>query len=568
MEAWRRDRSRAGTVLPAASAVLPLEIWSSPAASVAAPRIPPPMAPPVPWWARRGVAPALVAAALLAGVGSLGSAWQPGLAAGCWSSPVSLPNPFGGSPSAAAHAVDLREGQCIGVSDRTVFGQGVEQNRVVLQQAIYDQNTALDPARPVMSVVYLEQLTGPDDRLITPTQQAIQFGSEVEDLQGLWAAQVRARNLRSGPQLRVIIANAGRGMQHIGDVTDRILELRRQDPSVVAVVGGGESNRATEASVERLSAAGLVFVAPILTTDGFAPGAQNYLQLSRSNADQALLMTRFLAKVGSRSTVTVGYTDVVQDSYVETLSADVVASMKGAGGTSVQVGTGDELPLTDACQPGTTVTYTGRWHLFNDFLGRLDQLPHNACKGVRPLVVGGDSVSSWVTSPFQRTLPAVRVPSIVYASNGVYCDTLDRTGDGEVLLDVLRRREPGLCRRPDAGTARTSTIGERAALAWDAALMLRAAVMDAQRQDGAGSSGTGGSGDPGGMPPAAAIVGRLTQQGYSGAAGRYDFSGRVAQRSLSLVCLPAPDASRVTVWTWEQMTADAPIGRCSAPAAS
>ncbi len=608
LAAWRVERSVAGAVLPAALAVLPLQLADPAPAPTVPPAPPPPLMPPAPpWWARRAVLPALLAATVLVGAGSLALTWQPGLAAGCWSAPIQVP----GAPSGSAvfDAVTLREGQCIGVSDRTVFGRGAEQNRVIVQEAIHEQNAALDPGRTILTIVYLEQLTGPDDLLITPTQQAIQFGSEVEDLQGLWAAQVRARDLRSGPQLRVVIANAGRGMQHIGEVTDRILELRRRDPSLVAVIGGGESNRATETAVERLSAAGLVFVAPILTTDRFAPTAANYLQLSRPNADQARLMTSYLAArpaptpasptpAGSPSpppasprridVTAVAYTDIEQDRYVQTLTADVVAWSRSVG-TAKAVDQDDDLGLADACESGTALAYTGRWHLFNDFLGRLDQLPHTACNGLRPLVVAGDSVSAWVTSPFQRTLPAVRVPSIVYASNGVYCATLDRTGDGEVLLSVLRRRSPTLCRRPPttpggaatstgtagtgtagtgtAGAARTATIGERQALAWDAALMVRSAVVTLQGRQG----NQGGQGGPNGtqpLPTAASIVELLGDQGYSGAGGRYDFVDRIAQRNLSLVCLPAPDASRVTVWTWDQMVAGAPIGRCSAPAAS
>ncbi|HEY0700102.1 MAG TPA: ABC transporter substrate-binding protein, partial [Micromonospora sp.] len=276
-----------------------------------------------PWLARQRVLTAVVTLAVV-GAGALPAvrSWQH-VRADCAVS--GIPADWGpGTIQVEPRAVGGGRAQCVGYSDsgRFVFGRDNrlrETQRLVFRQndearRIREQNRH----RPLVTLVYFSSLTHPSGRP--------QRGDQVvaEELEGLLLRQREYNNDASnrGPLLRVIVANGGEAMGAArGVVSDFLLPLLAEDPTIVGVVGLDRTVPETEAAISELGLrAGVPVVGTMLTGTGLTGLSPLYFQMVPGNAQQAELIDRYAAT--SRKNVSVYYPAGTGDSYVETLVAE------------------------------------------------------------------------------------------------------------------------------------------------------------------------------------------------------------------------------------------------------
>jgi hypothetical protein len=86
--------------------------------------------------------------------------------------------------------------------------------------------------------------------------------------------QQLAKGQESDLLVRVLIANAGRGMTHGVRVAGMLGELARFDRSIVAAIGFNESRPTTIDMIRALGAVGLPVVAATLSADELAENHQ------------------------------------------------------------------------------------------------------------------------------------------------------------------------------------------------------------------------------------------------------------------------------------------------------
>ncbi|WJK42863.1 hypothetical protein O7608_11000 [Solwaraspora sp. WMMA2056] len=222
--------------------------------------------------------------------------------------------------------------QCVGHSDSAaqVFGTNARlraaQLRVFAGNETAARKLAAIPHRPMISLVYFAGLTHAGSDLDTDHAVA-------EELEGIALAQQQqhAASSLSEPLVRVVIANAGRGMRQAHHVAQQhLIPLIDADDSIKGVIGMDRTVPETEEAIRILGEAGIPVFGTTLTGTGLAELSQLYFQLVPDNTRQAELVARYAAHIG-RDKVTVYHPPIDPDhpdEYVKTLR-DAIADRMG-----------------------------------------------------------------------------------------------------------------------------------------------------------------------------------------------------------------------------------------------
>ncbi|RKN43822.1 ABC transporter substrate-binding protein [Streptomyces hoynatensis] len=193
------------------------------------------------------------------------------------------------------------DGSCVGVRDSAVVDDLEEPVRQVLER-IEDENRRVDavtaeltadglgaPSRTVISFAPLSGGAGAED----PVR-----GGVLAQLRGIALAQRygndRALDTGEWVPLRVIVADAGDRYRDAVPVARHLVDLAEDDPSIVGVVGMGQSRRTVYEALDVLDAAGLPVVGTAGTADELLGHGRHYYQNAPTNSRTAAAMAAFL----------------------------------------------------------------------------------------------------------------------------------------------------------------------------------------------------------------------------------------------------------------------------------
>lgn len=256
---------------------------------------------------------------------------------------------------------------CVGVTDgeHNLFNPSGPVSDQVLD-TVRRQNLEAEaahersPERPYITLVYVSALNSRSNDAVV---------DRATELQGVAVAQRRQLDVAasSEPILRVLVANAGPGMRRGEWVAGRIAKLAENDPSIVGVVGLGESRERTVRAIDAFAEAGLPVVSATLSADVLADENPMYYQVSPQNRRQAEVAAAWALKqrrdgvvgpTGERlaRSVRIYYSDDVTDIYSSNLRADLERSFGRRGFDTESISfTPDGATPPRALPPGSHV---------------------------------------------------------------------------------------------------------------------------------------------------------------------------------------------------------------------
>ncbi|GAB2807239.1 ABC transporter substrate-binding protein [Lentzea nigeriaca] len=359
----------------------------------------------MPWFARKWVSVAAVLALLIGSAAAAAPAWL-------------REDPCGGAELPSAATAWMPEtNECIGFSAAGfVFGSTDKLRRA--QEAVFEQNAVADrlhgenPGRPVLTLVYIAELTHPTTREGTDD-------AEAEELTGLLIQQAEANTIGNStddalnPLLRIVIANGGYQMKHARRTVDQfVVPLAQRDDTVMGVVGGGRTVAETESAIGVLGAHGIPLLATTLTGESLHTLSSLYFQLSAGNGPQARLIAEYAASAGK--SVTVFHPDLAlePDEYLKSLHDQFAALQSGPA--PIRFSQWRTPSTADVrCGTGDIVFYAGRETGFTDFLSKvLETCPLST----RPTVIGDDAITRFIAQGESRRSTKFAGASLGYVS--------------------------------------------------------------------------------------------------------------------------------------------------------
>ncbi|GHH89933.1 ABC transporter substrate-binding protein [Streptomyces capillispiralis] len=201
-------------------------------------------------------------------------------------------------------------GQCVGVVSETDWRPSRDavlldaSGRAVgaegLLKAIDEANRRIDPDEEHITLVFAGALS-------TRAQNRAEAVDVVRQLAGVYLAQHLVNDSQQSnrlPRLRIEIANGGQGMEHQGEMAERIVAFARREPTVVGVVGMGIHTPGSAGAMEQLQRAGLAVIGTTNSATGLARDHRNYVGMAPTDHEQAtLLVTSLGAAAGRRAAV-------------------------------------------------------------------------------------------------------------------------------------------------------------------------------------------------------------------------------------------------------------------------
>jgi ABC-type branched-chain amino acid transport systems, periplasmic component len=306
--------------------------------------------------------------------------------------------------------VRTEHGECVGVGNGYLFHPTLKP----ILDRIEAENRRVERAgRPYITLVYLGVMSVRQGR---PELLAGSYG----ELVGLHLQQLTQN--RSQPlHLRLLLGNVGEYSAYAGRVARDVVRLSAADPTIVGVVGLGQSVEQTQAAIKELSRVGLPMVGTVNTYDDTALFGRwrspYYFRVAPSNDRQAAAAVRWAKEVGlpgpdgrpvRAAKAAVFYDATPTDLYSGNL-ADDFAEHFGKGATKFAYEGEIELQraVDAACKAGYDLYYyAGRAPQLNAFLDDLER----SC-GTRTLyVMAGDEVTRQVIDDPDaiRERPSVR----------------------------------------------------------------------------------------------------------------------------------------------------------------
>ncbi|MGK5529023.1 ABC transporter substrate-binding protein [Streptomyces sp. URMC 129] len=455
------------------------------------------------------------------------------------------------------------DGTCVGVQDLTVVDDAAIREvlaRIEAENALVNDETADWPEnwpRP-RTVVYIGPLSGgegPDD----PVR-----GGALAQLRGLAVAQRHGNEiaLDTGERvpLRVVVADAGDRYRDAPRVAEHIAELAADDPSVIGVVGMGQSRDTVFEGLRELDRAGLPVIGTAGTADELLRHGAHYYQNAPTNSRAAAAMAAFmehaeLIEPGTPAERALLVADA-RDAYSGGL-ADSFLDSYGAGRTTTllysrddEVPEDEETPLPgetvaslrdlarrvcDAVreEPRTAVAWAARGSDIEPFLRSLRELSGDC---PRLTLVGGDEVTNMRISDADpwEVFPGL---SLYYVMDGGG-PVLEESPEGQAFADAYRAAYGG---EDERELTRALRLDPRPALAWDALRYLSTAVDETWEATGRANDRLARE-----LVQVTLYQG-LGPDGFDGATGRLDPAGargggRVTEDKLVLIVHDTPDA--------------------------
>ncbi|MFC4585027.1 ABC transporter substrate-binding protein [Sphaerisporangium corydalis] len=317
-------------------------------------------------------------------------------------------------------------GECVGISDggfvfddhlKHVLGVIDSQNRSILSSG-----------HPYATVIYLGKLT-------TSSKSSVGVADPITDIHGeLAGLALEQRRLidNSGDgsklQMRLLLANAGADFRYAEDVAKDVLRRIQDDPSVIGVVGLGESRQTVQAAIQLLARKAVPVISTTATFDdlGRRQGSDAYIPsffpLAPPNSRLAEVAARWahegLPEQGFPPAATAAvFTDtMLSDLFSRDLGARFVRAF-GKGATSVGYSNAAQLEekVTDVCtrtEKPDMVYYAGRTAQFGAFV---DAIGKSQCQLT---VMANDDITQYVNDhePQLGSNHRVRVTYVALAS--------------------------------------------------------------------------------------------------------------------------------------------------------
>ncbi|MEW2352500.1 ABC transporter substrate-binding protein [Spirillospora sp. NPDC029432] len=299
------------------------------------------------------------------------------------------------SPVTVRHAPN---GECIGISDGSyVFHdrlQGVER-RI---EALNDQ--VIESGKPYVTIVYLGPMT--TDPANHNSETDLLAGNHGE-LVGLSIAQQRHNAAGGRPRLRILLANTGSRFRYARAVAGEIRRRAAADPTIVGVVGFGQSRRQTQEAIDELAKSALPMVGTTNTFDGtglakgrFSPYYFRLAPPNRRLAEHAAHWARN-GQTGVRATTADVFLDTSRDDqYSRNLAQDFAAAFAPGKVRTLAYSDPSQVSakVQEACtKPSEVFYYAGRSDEFQLFVNKL---ANTECGG-RRIVMAGDEVTKYVS---------------------------------------------------------------------------------------------------------------------------------------------------------------------------
>jgi ABC-type branched-subunit amino acid transport system substrate-binding protein len=337
------------------------------------------------------------------------------------------------------------------------------------------------------------------------------------------------------------VANAGEEMRSAERVAEMLTTLRKNDPTVLGVLGLVESRTWTQEALRKLKDTHLPVIAPTLSADHIGDEYDKYLQISPPNLAQAELVHSYSLKIMRQPKLfnfyTHGSSSKDTDLYVKTLREDL--RQKFAENYEEQPWNGDSLASVCKDKYTGVVFFGGRYSNFSAFLNQLAK----DCNGQLPVLVGDDSVNRFMANESSRRSVMAKIP-LAYVSKGslAFCDRLKTAPDSERQA-FLKNIQEVLHRCENNGDGKSEPVGERVGLAYDATRIL----VESIRSDAIQQAGT--SWDPSKLTPEQLyrkIVDDISRKTYLGVTGKikFDRNTGIVNKEKHLAILCAPDISR------------------------
>jgi hypothetical protein len=437
---------------------------------------------------------------------------------------------------------------CVGVTDGSnalVLPDGAVFDQV--RTTILAQNQealrlhGLQPDRPLVTLVFLGSLTAP------PGAPPDALTAEREQLAGtavVQAVQLTKAALADEPLVRVLIANAGPGMQHGPLVAEQLGRMAAADPSIVATVGLSESRAATAATIEALAVVGLPTVSATLSADRMVEVSPLYFQIAPQNRREAEVAAAYVNNLLTTGQMPAGrpltrsariyVSDDPADVYSSNLADDLRTSFSERG---FRVETEAFRPADappDRRSPDAVVAGRGACDFAGVVLYAARGLPDfqafaaaaaERCRDNPPFIVGGDDVTRYVADRVSRTgtPPTIPFKYLSFAMSPLLGGEMPPTAtDFYARLGTLFA-PPGETAE-QAAIRRARSLNGHAALNYDAASTAVLAVRHLARNDVPITGQT--------LWPALMSVTDAAgaQRRYLGATGTIDFGGSVDRR--------------------------------------
>ena len=316
--------------------------------------------------------------------------------------------------------------QCIGLgssdhrffddlSDVVGIAPEIADDLKEVEEEIHRVNAAVAQDPRHLTVVYLSDLT---------SQDSVDYPSELERLRGIAVAQDRNR---TDQPVRVLLANAGDGMEYGKAAAEAIVREAREDDTLVAVVGLGISREGTRDALIRLDEpdARIPTIGTSISATDLATNTTSYYhQVGPTNQRQADVGAFYAeTQLGTRN-VTIYHSGDDEDLYSNDLKNQAKRAFEARGITvreqPYRTRRGDDgldtnLAGRDACDVGPegVVFYTGRSEQLRVFL----QGMQSRCEGSYPDFVGGDSVERFVLDGGLDEFPGFTIDYLTPASS-------------------------------------------------------------------------------------------------------------------------------------------------------
>jgi len=342
-----------------------------------------------------------------------------------------------------------KSGERVGITDgscrlsETAQGDAGEVNDVLSRIREENRKVVGDApdsySGPYRSVVYFVPLSVPPRQ---PGRKSI-FG--LRQLRGAFQAQKRANEQADKDpnmmHVRLLVANPGDRFAFGIEVTERLAAEVARDRTIAAVVGIGQSRRASHKALEALDRLGVPVIGSAVTGDTMADGLDRYYQMSPANAQQAAVLADFAVRwkvvlgpdgVGRPATnAVVVYNPDPDDLYSANLASDFKSEFERVRGHHVLA----QLPLGEnpdgryrgmsannvlarACDQLSTrpgiLFYAGR---VQQFPALVDKLGDVSCPDTLTVLASSD-VPKLVTSKTIRLGPGLRLYAAAFAAPG------------------------------------------------------------------------------------------------------------------------------------------------------
>ena len=270
---------------------------------------------------------------------------------------------------------------------------------------IYRENLrVLSSGQPYVTFVVATMLTG-DSSLV---------GVGRDDLQGAYVAQKEYNDnatLHGGVKVRLLIANSGSQTTNVNQVTQQIVQLAKDDPTFIGVMGWPYSSR-TVVAIRTLTQAGIPLMSQTSSSDELTNISPYFFRVAPANKIQGIVGARY-AEHTLKAKTAVLFVDP-SDTYSQSLAQDFSQQFQTDGA---------QILATEDYTKGQTATITARiadaasHHpdiiYFSGYSSDVDALISNAQSGTEP-VMGGDALYELSGYPNTSGLNRLRFTAFAY----------------------------------------------------------------------------------------------------------------------------------------------------------